>query len=193
MNQRHANGHAVSYLSAITDCGPSATSLVISSPRIIGPGCMTMACGARRAAVLVQLISGHVVVQVDVQTGHPFLLNAQHHHNLRLRQRLIEVPLDGDSGPSSRATSGSNAGGPHRTTRAPSRGSKSALERATRECRISPTIATVIPCRRVSPGRSQGRSRARSMVLRSSRAWEGCSCMPSPAFSTGNPVACASR
>ena len=34
--------------------------------------------------------------------------------------------------------------------------------------------------------------RASSMVLTSSRAWEGCS-LPSPALSTGNPVACSSR
>src|ERR1700722_5563164 len=36
--------------SAMTDCGPSATSLVISSPRIIGPGCITMACGAQSSS-----------------------------------------------------------------------------------------------------------------------------------------------
>ena len=29
----------------ITDCGPSATSESISTPRFIGPGCMTMASG----------------------------------------------------------------------------------------------------------------------------------------------------
>src|SRR6266702_3627082 len=35
---------------SITECGPSATEESISTPRFIGPGCMTMASGLARAS-----------------------------------------------------------------------------------------------------------------------------------------------
>ncbi len=48
-------------------------------------------------------------------------------------------------------------------------------DRATRECSTSPTIAVRRPSSR--PSRSR-------IVYRSSSAWVGCSCVPSPAFRT---------
>ena len=60
-------------------------------------------------------------------------------------------------------------------TRAPIVLSRMMLERATRECRMSPQIATVRPSMR--PLR-------RRMVSASSSAWVGCSCEPSPALIT---------
>ena len=46
---RHAHGDAVATCSVITERGRSATSAAISTPRFIGPGCMTNACSGRRA------------------------------------------------------------------------------------------------------------------------------------------------
>ena len=60
-------------------------------------------------------------------------------------------------------------------TRAPSVLSRRMLERATRECRMSPQIATVSPAMRPL---------WRRMVRASSSAWVGCSWLPSPALIT---------
>ena len=84
----------------MADCGPSATSLVISRPRIIGPGCITSARGAfcaSRAAC--QLVAGDIVGQIQFQARQPLLLNAQHHHHLRAAHRVLEVALDDDARP----------------------------------------------------------------------------------------------
>ena len=59
--------------------------------------------------------------------------------------------------------------------RAPSAFSRMMLERATRECRMSPQIATTSPSMRPL---------LRRMVSASSSAWVGCSCAPSPALTT---------
>jgi hypothetical protein len=56
------------------------------------------------------------------------------------KSRSISIP-----GPALAAISGSNSFGPQSSTRAPSRGSSSMFERATRLCRMSPTIVTVTP------------------------------------------------
>ena len=53
------------------------------------------------------------------------------------------------------------------------------FERATRECRTSPTIQMLAP--------SSEPSRRRS-VNTSSSAWVGCSCLPSPALITAASV-----
>src|SRR5665213_3595586 len=58
------------------------------------------------------------------------------------------------------------------------------FERATRECRMSPTIATRSPSKRSNSWRR---------VIRSSSACVGCACVPSPAFTTWPANASASR
>ena len=58
------------------------------------------------------------------------------------------------------------------------------FERATRECRMSPTIATRRPSKRRNSWCS---------VIRSSSAWVGCACVPSPALITWPSNASASR
>ena len=78
---------------------------------------------------------------------------------------------------------GSSVDGATTRTRAPSALSSMMLERATRECRMSPQIATVRPARRPL---------ARRMVSASSSACVGCSCAPSPALTTEQPTFCAS-
>ena len=50
--------------STITDCGPSATSAVNSSPRMIGPGCITIASRlASFKRALRHLVARNVVLQ----------------------------------------------------------------------------------------------------------------------------------
>src|SRR5438128_7337007 len=77
--------------------------------------------------------------------------------------------------PSSSMPRGINEWGPHTATWAPSFVRPQMLERATRECRMSPTRHTFTPSIRPSLSR---------IVSRSRRAWVGCSCLPSPAFTT---------
>ena len=83
--------------------------------------------------------------------------------------------------PQAAASAGSSVGGPTRRTRAPSARRACTFERATRLCRMSPTIATVRSSRRLDVSR---------MVSRSSSAWVGCSCAPSPALMTGQSMRC---
>ena len=70
---------------------------------------------------------------------------------------------------------GSSVEGATTRTRAPSVLSRMMLERATRECSMSPQIATIRP---------SIRPLLRRMVSASSSAWVGCSCAPSPALIT---------
>ena len=65
--------------------------------------------------------------------------------------------------------------GPHSRTCAPMALRSRRLERATRECRMSPQIATTRPFKRPLCLR---------IVSASSSAWVGCSCAPSPALTT---------
>src|SRR2546428_85605 len=74
---------------------------------------------------------------------------------------------------------GISGGGPTSVTCAPINTSAWMFERATRECRTSPTIATCSPSIRPSSS---------SIVYRSSRACVGCWCLPSPALTTCAPV-----
>jgi hypothetical protein len=77
---------------------------------------------------------------------------------------------------------GNNVEGATTRTRAPSAFRRMMLERATRECRMSPQIATVSRAMRPL---------ARRMVSASSSAWVGCSCAPSPALTTEQATFCA--
>src|SRR5437867_3850757 len=77
--------------------------------------------------------------------------------------------------PSSSMPRGISVAGPHTPTSAPSFSSPQMFERATREWRISPTRQTFSPA--ILPCVSR-------MVRRSSSAWVGCSCLPSPALTT---------
>ena len=74
---------------------------------------------------------------------------------------------------------GSNVGGATRTTSAPSIERSNTFERATRECKTSPTIAMRRPFRSLAP-----LPRCLRIVKASRRAWLGCSCVPSPALIT---------
>ena len=75
---------------------------------------------------------------------------------------------------------GSSVGGATSVTSAPRVLSSRALDRATREWSTSPTTAMRCPSS-VPP---LAGPRWRHIVKASSRAWVGCSCVPSPAFTT---------
>ena len=70
---------------------------------------------------------------------------------------------------------GSSVGGAHTTTRAPIFVRSQMFDRTTRECARSPTIATRRP---------SIRPKCRRIVRASRSACVGCSCAPSPAFTT---------
>src|SRR2546426_6078106 len=74
-----------------------------------------------------------------------------------------------------RHAGGMSVGGPESVTPAPSAGSAWTFERATREWRMSPTIAIRLL--------ASDPRRARS-VYTSRSACVGCACQPSPAFTT---------
>ena len=75
--------------------------------------------------------------------------------------------------PKSRIYRGNSVTGPHTITSAPSFCKAKMLDSATRECKISPIMATFLPP--TSPKRSR-------IEKASSRACVGCSWVPSPAF-----------
>jgi len=68
----------------ITDCGPSATSLVISTPRFIGPGCITIAsgCACRRFSRLTPQSRLERIAVRRVRLRHALALDAQRHHHV---------------------------------------------------------------------------------------------------------------
>ena len=88
------------------------------------------------------------------------------------------------SAPIRSAPAGISVGGAISRMRFSIRPSSRMFDRATRECAMSPQIATVsrvsVPLRR-------------RIVSASSSAWVGCSCRPSPAFSTAQFTFEASR
>ena len=104
----------------------------ISTPRFIGPGCMTIAFGAAR----VQPRAGQAVARVIIARAcrelllHPLALDAQHHHHVGARDALVHVGEERQV----RASSGSRVGGPTSRTSAPSKGSARRFEPATRLC-----------------------------------------------------------
>ena len=85
---------------------------------------------------------------------------------------MLEVALH----PSFSIPAGSIVGGPATVTSAPIFVKPYIFERATRECVMSPIIETFSPS--IVPFFS-------FTVSMSRRAWLGCSCAPSPAFTTG--------
>ena len=82
--------------------GSSATALSISTPRFIGPGCMTMR--VRRGAG--QLLRGrgrrsgrYSRERGHQAAGHPLLLQAQHHHHVGAVEPRLHVVEDLDAQP----------------------------------------------------------------------------------------------
>ena len=140
-----------------------------------GPGCMTSTSFfARRTRSSVSpKRRWYSRVVGKKPPRHALELDAQHHHDVRALHRLVDPVAS--PGPAARSPGGISVGGPHSTTDAPIFASSQRFERATRLCRMSPTIATRRPFSRPFFWR---------IVRASSSACVGCSWAPSPAFTT---------
>ena len=154
----------------------SATSLPISTPRFIGPGCMISASGlATLQLVVVEPEEMEVFARRRHERAvHALALQPQHHHDVDPGEALL--PCRGT--PRRRAARSPPAAACAAPRPGPARPSmlRSAMfERATRLCRTSPQIATVSP---------SSRPLRRRIVSASSSAWVGCSWLPSPALMT---------
>src|SRR4029077_9315970 len=159
----------------ITLCGPSATSLSISTPRFMGPGCrITRSLGAfaSRSVVtpntrLYSRSEGMNPASIRSSWSRRTFRASAHWMASSTRGMIVT--------PSSCTFRGRRLAGPHTATSAPSLVSPQILLRATRLWSTSPTIATLSPAIRPNLSRRVSRSR---------RAWVGCSCLPSPALMT---------
>ena len=155
--------------SSTHDCGPSATAGSISRPRIIGPGCSTSASGPRAAQPFRrELVQQDVFVQRQRRLVQPFLLHAQHDHHVGAFERLFDARRAAHAGSRHSNSRGSHIAGPHSVKRQPNLPSRCRFERATRLCRMSPTMVT---CRPSSVPR-----RSRMVSASSSPAWDARAC-----------------
>jgi hypothetical protein len=162
--------------SRMTERSPSATSGAISSPRFMGPGCITMTSrlarlsssrvrpNCREYSRSVGNMSAPIRsfwMRSIITTSAPSTASAS--------ERQTRTPR------ASSAPRGIIVAGPVTRTREPNRRSRWALERATRLWAMSPQMAT---------SRFSRRPLARRMVSASSSACVGCSWLPSPALIT---------
>ena len=180
--------------SVMTDCDPAATSAAISTPSFIGPGCMTSAPGfavRRRAAV-----SPYRAAYSRSEGSSPasirsrWMRRAMTTSASRSASSIEVVTWNRRPAAAPRAAQASkprsSVAGPHSHRSAPAAVSVQMFERATRECRTSPRITTLRPARDASPVCDR-------IVYRSSRAWVGWACQPSPPLSTEPPKISAAR
>ncbi len=181
VEQRHAHRHAVGHL--VHDHRVRARrrpSLEISMPRLIGPGCrmIDVAAWRRRRASAVEAEVARVLVERREEVGAlPLALDAQHHDDVGVAHASPRG-RDGARDAELRELAGRSVGGPTRRTRRAERAAGACrFERATRLCRMSPTMATVEPGDLVPA--------ARGSCSRSSSACVGCSWLPSPALMIG--------
>src|ERR1017187_10897258 len=163
--------------SRITESGPSATAESISTPRFIGPGCITIASFfARRRRSGVRPNSS----KYSLSDGKP------RPPPRSFCTRSIMTTSAPSTASSTRVTTrapvrsistGSSVAGPDNVSPAPISDRSNPCGRATRVGETSPQIATRRPAR--DPF-------ARRIVKASSRACVGCACAPSPAFTTAH-------
>ena len=128
----------------ITLCGPSATGESISTPRFIGPGCITIASGLASASF--SALRPKVLKYSPAHGSSAPLMRSF----CRRSMIITSTPLMPSAmswktrTPISLRSPGSSVFGPTaRISGTPSVVSAWMSERATRECRMSPTIATV--------------------------------------------------
>src|ERR1700730_12348559 len=165
----------ISTCSRLSDWAPPATLESISTPRFIGPGCITSASGLAYESLRSSSPKYAKYSWVE-GTNEPFMRS-------RCRRSIITMSALRRPSRMSRVTStpkfsmpgGSKVEGATTRTRAPSALSRMMLERATLEWAMSPQIATVSAA--IGP-------LLRRMVRASSSAWVGCSWAPSPALMT---------
>ena len=174
VQDRHAHGDAVRDLVEDDRAGPSATSVAISTPRFIGPGCMTIASGFARS----QPRRGQAVARVVLADGGqepPAIRSSCMRSIMTTSAPSTAASMSCVTGASARSPGREQRG--RRRTGAPWRPSSSAARcwSARRGCGHVAQIATFRPSSRPFRWR---------MVSASSRACVGCSCAPSPALTT---------
>ena len=164
--------------SKITLLAPSANSLSISTPRLIGPGCMMIALGLSQPARV--LLSPKRPVYSPRDGNMPAVWRSccirrsmTTSASERAERRSWETVT-----PSGSNVRGTKVDGPTMVTLAPNLTRAWMLERATRLKRMSPRMTTLRPLRE---------PRCSRMVNVSSRPCVGCSWEPSPALMTGMP------
>ncbi len=164
-----------------TERGPSATSGDISTPRLTGPGCITIESGFERSSRSGVRPNIRWYSPSDEKNGSPWrsswIRSVITTSAPSIASSAVGATESVPALPSAIRSmpSGISVRGPANTTFAPSSVNRCAFDRATRLCRMSPTIATRNPSMR--PLRS-------SIVRASSSACVGCSCAPSPALTT---------
>ena len=174
---RHPHRQAVASPDArMAECGPSATSGVISTPRLIGPGASSSTSGLAFAQPLaVHAEEAGVLADRGEQPAPlPLELDAQHVQHVAARQDVVEVVGDLDAEPVDARRARASAG--RRRSPWPRAWSGPRCWSGRRGCGR---------CRR--PGRPSGPSTRPwrwRMVKMSSRPCVGCSWAPSPALMT---------
>ena len=166
-------------------CASSATAESISTPRFIGPGCMTSASGlAQRELLGVEAEEAEIFADATgtKRAVHALALQAQHHDDVGAGEPVAHVGEDLDAQPLD-AGRHQRRGADHAHARA-QRGRAAGCwsgRRGDGRCRrrSPPSARRVGPC-------------ARRMVSASSSACVGCSCAPSPALITEQSTFCAS-
>ena len=163
----------------MTAPGSSAGSTAISTPRFIGPGCITSVCGpsfAARSGVSPK----RVVYSRRFGTSASFIRSCC----IRRRYSTSMSPITSSrrsvtaSANRSPVSGGSSVRGATTVTWAPSRRNADTVLRATRLCLTSPTMATR------NPSKPPVRASAVRTVKTSSRPCVGWACHPSPALMT---------
>ena len=93
VEDRHAHGHPVATCSLMTDRGSSATRAAISTPRLVGPGCMIRASAGRRASRSAVTPQRAAVLpqRREQRLGDALLLDPQHVEDVEVGQDLVEV------------------------------------------------------------------------------------------------------
>ena len=140
----------------MTDAGPSATSAAISTPRFIGPGCMTRASGCRRAARSRSARSGPCTrAATGTASVLALALEAQQVDDVEVGEHVVEVVRDLDR-PALERRGQQRRRADQRHVGARGRRRRSRRAAATRLWRMSPTMATRAPSRPVPRWRRQG-------------------------------------
>ena len=131
----------------------------ISTPRFIGPGCITRRPVRRRQACARSRPNKRESSRVEgtKRPAHPLELQAQHHHHVGAGEALLAACRGRPRRPSARLRAAAASAARPRRTCAPSALQQGTFERATRLCSTSPQMATVSPSIRPTGGGSAAR------------------------------------
>ncbi len=146
----------------------------------------------------VGLVARFVFFEVEGESGKAFGLDAEHHDDLRLLKGAVEVALDFYT--AGCVFRGDLRGGFRQQRRWAAEQDAGAEAREEQGIRAGDAAVKDVSADGDGDAFERGGGRwgrfflrRLRMVRRSRRAWEGCSCMPSPALRMGRPVVSARR